>query len=49
MKLPPSKIHPQGENQKHQIAQAVDKVAVDTYGGRVYIDWDHDTPVTALG
>jgi hypothetical protein len=49
MKNPPSKIHPQGENPKQQIAQKTDKVAVDTYAGRVYIDWDHETPVTALG
>ena len=49
MKLPPSETHPQGENPKHQIAQTIDRVAVDTYGGRVYIDWDHETPVTALG
>src|SRR5271166_3399930 len=49
MKKPPTEIHPEGENPKHPIAQAIDKVAVDTYGGRVYIDWDHDTPVTPLG
>ena len=24
-------------------------IPVDTYGGRVYIDWDHDTAVTPLG
>lgn len=42
MKPPPCKTHPQGENPKHEIAQAIDKVAVDTYGGRVYIDWDHE-------
>jgi hypothetical protein len=49
MKNLPSETHPQGENPKHQIAQAIDKVAVDTYAGRVYIDWDHETPVTSLG
>jgi len=49
MKLPSSETHPQGENPKHEIAQAIDRIAVDTYGGRVYIDWDHETPVTALG
>jgi hypothetical protein len=49
MKRPPSKTHPQGENPKHQIAQIIDKVAVDTYGGRVYVNWDHEAPVTALG
>jgi len=49
MKLSPSKTHPQGANPKHQIAQAIDKIAVDTYAGRVYIDWDHEAPVTSLG
>ncbi len=49
MKKPYSEIHPKGEISKHQIAQAIDKVAVDTYAGRVYIDWDHDAPVTSLG
>lgn len=49
MKKPPTEIHPQGEKLKHQIAQTIDKVAVDTYGGRVYVDWDHETPVTSLG
>ena len=49
MKNPSSKTHPKGENKKHQIAQSVDKIAVDTYAGRVYIDWDHEAPVTSLG
>jgi len=38
MKLPPSESHPAGENLKRQIAQTIDRVAIDTYGGRVYID-----------
>ena len=41
--------HPKGENRKSAIAQAIDKIPVDTYGGRVYIDWDHGSPVTSLG
>jgi hypothetical protein len=49
MKKPLSEIHPKGENQKHEIAHALDRVAVDTYAGRVHIDWDHDTPVTPFG
>lgn len=44
-----SKTHPQGEKPKREIVQTMDKVAVDTYGGRVYIEWDHETPVTPLG
>jgi hypothetical protein len=49
MKLPPQKIHPRGEKSRQPIAQKENKIPVDTYGGRVYIDWDHDTPVTPLG
>jgi len=49
MIISPSKIHPKGENPKRQIEQAMDKVAVDTYGGRVQINWDHETPVTPMG
>ncbi len=49
MKKPPLETHPQGENPKHQIAQAIDRVAVDTYDGRVYINWDHEAAVTSLG
>lgn len=49
MKLPPPKIHPEGENPTSHITQEIDKIAVDTYGGRVYIDWDHEAPMTSLG
>ena len=49
MKTPPFKSHPEGENQKHKIAQELDRVAVDTYAGRVHINWDHNTPVTPFG
>jgi hypothetical protein len=49
MKLLPKKVHPAGENSEPATSQKVDKIAIDTYGGRVYIDWDHSTPVTPLG
>lgn len=49
MKVAQKKTHPKGENKKHQIAQAIDRIPVDTYGGRVYIEWNHETPVTPLG
>lgn len=49
MKTPPPKTHPEGEYQKHTIAQAIDRIPVDTYGGRVYIEWSQETPVTPLG
>jgi len=49
MKLPPKASHPKGEKSQRLIAQETNKIPVDTYGGRVYISWDHDTPVTGLG
>ncbi len=49
MKISPNKTHPQGENPKQRISQKSSRIPVDTYGGRVYIDWDHETQVTPLG
>lgn len=52
MKLPSDKTHPMGENPAPEINQKTSKtpgIPVDTYAGRVYIDWDHDTQVTPLG
>ena len=49
MKKGISKSHQNGEPQKSLIAQSIDKVAVDTYDGRVHIDWDHGAPVTPFG
>ena len=41
--------HPEGENPKRQTDRLIDRISVDTYGGRVHIDWDHETPVTPMG
>ena len=49
MKKPFDKTHPKGENPKQLIAQEINRIPVDTYGGRIYIDWDHDALVTPLG
>ncbi len=49
MKKGVSKPRQKGEPQKGVIAQSIDRVAVDTYGGRVHIDWDHHAPVTPFG
>jgi len=49
MKKGVSKSHQKGEPQKSLVAQSIDRVAVDTYGGRVHIDWDHNAPVTPFG
>jgi len=49
MKKAVTEVHPKGESKKLKIVQALDKVAVDTYDGRVHINWDHNTPVTPFG
>lgn len=49
MKIVPGKTHPKGDLEKGKIAQANDRIPVDTYGGRIYIDWDHNSPVTPFG
>lgn len=49
MKTPRKKTHPMGENKKHPIAQVINRIPVDTYDGRVYIEWSDESPVTPLG
>jgi len=49
MKNGVSKPHQKGEPQKSLVAQSINRVAVDTYKGRVHIDWDHNAPVTPFG
>jgi Transposase DDE domain group 1 len=49
MKKRSPKTHLKGENSQQVIVQDGSGIPVDTYGGRVYIDWDHETPVTPLG
>jgi hypothetical protein len=49
MKNPLSKTHQKGERSRHDIGQIENKIAVDTYAGRVHIDWDHQAPVTPFG
>lgn len=49
MKLPDIEAHQKGEFSKSKIVQSLDKIAVDTYGGRVYLEWDHETLVTPHG
>ena len=49
MSLPPKTTHPKGETlstKKSQLPAAID---VDTYGGKVHIEWDPDATVTPLG
>jgi hypothetical protein len=49
MENPSLEVHPEGEKQNDEIESLKNKVAVDTYDGRVHIEWDHDTPVTPMG
>ena len=49
MNLPPKTTHPKGEplsTTKSQLPAAID---VDTYDGKVHIEWDPDAAVTPLG
>lgn len=53
MKLPTPKIHPMGEGrevkQKRNLLAENGSVAVDTFGGRVHVEWDPQAAVTPLG
>jgi diketogulonate reductase-like aldo/keto reductase len=49
MKTPAKKAHPKGELQKSALAKKLDRIAVDTYDGKVFIDWDHNASVTPIG
>ena len=44
-----NETHHKGENLTGVFAQQRDKIAVDTYGGRVHVEWDHNATVTPLG
>src|SRR3990167_1487509 len=54
MKLPSVSPHPKGESlepTKKSICGFIDgeKLAVDTFGGRVHVEWDPQSSVTPLG
>lgn len=49
MKKELSEIHPEGEKPQHECDHLLSRTAVDTYGGRVHIEWDHETAVTPFG
>src|SRR5215469_10564023 len=53
MVLPPKKVHQNGEPSEPQfklnlLAKNI-KLAVDTFGGRVHVEWDPQSAVTPLG
>ena len=42
-------IHPQGESQNGALVPVSGPVAVDTFGGRIHVEWDPQAVVTPLG
>ncbi len=49
MVLPPKVIHPQGEAQLPEKTALFEAVEVDTYGGKLHVEWDQDAAVTPIG
>ncbi len=52
MIMPKNNIHPKGEHEaspiKNNLLAENIKLAVDTYGGRVHVEWDPNATVTPL-
>ena len=42
-------VHPEGESQNGPLVPVSGPVAVDTFGGRVHVEWDPQAAVTPLG
>jgi hypothetical protein len=49
MVLPPKPTHPTGEQAFATLNPLVEAMEVETYAGRVHIEWDPDAAVTPLG
>ena len=49
MKVRSKKTHPKGERDKRTAMTKVDKIPVDTFGGKVYVSWDHEAAVSPMG
>lgn len=45
----PTEIHPKGERQLQAHEAMSDPIVVDTFGGRVHIQWDPQAPATPFG
>ena len=41
--------HPTGEPKSMELVPVAGPVAVDTFGGRVHVEWDAQAAVTPLG
>jgi len=44
-----TEFHPLGERESVEVDRPVPSVFVDTYGGRVHVEWDPEASVTPLG
>ena len=42
-------FHPAGETQSTALTAVPGPVAVDTFGGRIHVEWDAEAAVTPLG
>ena len=42
-------VHPEGESQNGPLVPVSGPVAVDTFGGRIHVEWDPQAAVTPLG
>jgi len=49
MVLPPKVIHPQDEAQLPEKTLLFEAVEVETYGGKLHVEWDKDAAVTPIG
>ena len=49
MILPPDYVHPTSEGIESEEAEFPDGVEVDTYAGKVHVEWDPSAAVTPLG
>ena len=49
MILPPKSAHPEGEGSEYSQSTLSDQVEVDTYDGKIFVEWDPSAAVTPLG
>jgi len=49
MKLPPATVHPQGEEEIPEKKALSTAVEVETYAGKVHVEWDPTAAVTPIG
>ncbi len=49
MPLPVKPVHPSGESNLPVISELPKDIEVDTYAGKLHIEWDPDAAVTPIG